>query len=173
MTFKLLPYVFIIFLAFQVNFLQCGVVELPVSYYIFDTIGNLHIFLFWSHWVKLSVSGNLHIFFFDLTEWSYQYQVICTFFFFDLTEWSYQYQVICTFFSLISLSEVISINKLALILKISHCKLKPIMTILIKKTITSALKVSTYITKITARSIGLTAILAILSVSTFTTAVIL
>jgi hypothetical protein len=74
MTFKLLPYVFIIFLAFQVNFLQYCVVELPVSYYIFDTNGNLHIFLFWSHRVKLSVSGNLHIFFFDLTEWSYQYQ---------------------------------------------------------------------------------------------------
>jgi hypothetical protein len=52
MTFKLLPYVFIIFLAFQVNFLQYCVVELPVSYYIFDIIGNLHIF------------------FFDLTEWN-------------------------------------------------------------------------------------------------------
>ena len=61
-----------------------------------------------------------------------------------------------------------------LILKIiSHCDVKHILTSSIK-TITPILKVLTYvITSITARSVGHAAILTIMSVSTFKTAVIL
>ena len=74
---------------------------------------------------------------------------------------------------MISSRDIVSINELTLILKnISQCEVKR-MTLPIK-TVTSALKVKTYIlTSIPASPIRFAAILEIMSVSTFITAVIL
>jgi hypothetical protein len=75
-------------------------------------------------------------------------------------------------FPLISPSDIVSINRLTLILKtISQCDVKHIMMLQIK-TIMWVLEVSTYIIiSIIARPIILTVILVIMSVSTFKTAV--
>jgi ABC-type polysaccharide/polyol phosphate transport system ATPase subunit len=72
------------------------------------------------------------------------------------------------------MSDIVSMNELTLILKIiSQCDIKCILTFPIK-TIATVLKVSTYIiTSITACPIGLAARLAIMSVSTSITAIIL
>ena len=82
--------------------------------------------------------------------------------------------VIWTFCPLISHSDIFSINKRTLILKIiGQGDVKHIMTLLVK-IITSVLNVSTYIiTSITVGLIRLAAILSIMSVSTFITAVFL
>ena len=74
-------------------------------------------------------------------------------------------------FPLISMSDVVSLKELTVILRnIGQCDVNSIMTSSIK-TITSVLNVSTYI--IISITIGCTEILAIMSVSTFKTAVIL
>ena len=74
--------------------------------------------------------------------------------------------IILDIFTLISLSNFVNINKLILILKISGwCDVTD-------KTTTSVLKVLTYITT-SITTIGLAVILLIMSVSTFTIAVIL
>jgi hypothetical protein len=74
--------------------------------------------------------------------------------------------IILDIFTLISLSNFVNINKLILILKISGwCDVTD-------KSTTSVLKVLTYITT-SITTIGLAVILLIMSVSTFTIAVIL
>jgi len=74
----------------------------------------------------------------------------------------------CDIFPLILLSDIVSINKLTVILKnIGKCDVKHIMTLPIKR-ITSVLKVLTYIiTNIKAHPIRLSVIIVIMSVSTF------
>jgi len=82
--------------------------------------------------------------------------------------------VIHTFFLCSHRAIFSDINGMTMILKIiGQCDVKHIMTLLIK-TITSVLKVSTHIiTSLLACPVRLAAILAIMSVSTFKTAVIL
>ena len=72
----------------------------------------------------------------------------------------------CDIFPLILLSDIVSINKLTVILKnIGKCDVKHIMTLPIKR-ITSVLKVLTYIiTNIKAHPVGLSVIIVIMSVS--------
>ena len=152
----------------------------------FVFIGNLDIFPLispcdivsinlWSHHVILSVST------FDLTMWYCQYQplispsdivsinlwshqVILSVSTFDLTMWYCQYQ------PLISPCDIVSINRLLWYWK---CYVKYIIMLLIK-TIPSVSQISSYIiTSITAHPISLTAILLIMSISTFKSAVTL
>ena len=130
-----------------------------------DKISFFEIFKKW----KFVFIGNLDIFplispcdIVSINLWSHH--VILSVSTFDLTMWYCQYQ------PLISPCDIVSINRLLWYWK---CYVKYIIMLLIK-TIPSVSQISSYIiTSITAHPISLTAILLIMSISTFKSAVTL